>query len=128
MKRGEVYLVNPHPAKGSELSAIRPAVVVSTNAVNEQDNLPAIVMLGAGAEHFKRPSPLEVKVEAASGHLRKDTVFSALQIRALDRSRFADPKTGELKYLSTLDAKTMQAVDQALLLALNLETYIQIEP
>ena len=126
MKRGEVYLVNPHPAKGTELSKIRPAVIVSTEAINEQDSLTILVMLGSGAENFPQPSPLMVKVDAKSGHLRKDTVFSALQLRALDRSRFFDPKTGETKYLSTLDAKTMLSIDRALLFALELHRYLPL--
>jgi mRNA interferase MazF len=126
VKRGEVYLVNPQPAKGTELSKIRPAVIVSTEAINEQDSLTILVMLGSGAENFPQASPLTVKVDAKSGHLRKDTVFSALQLRALDRSRFFDPKSGETKYLSTLDAKTMLSIDRALLFALELHRYLPL--
>ena len=36
MRRGELYLVNPQPAKGVELAKIRPALIVSSDAINPQ--------------------------------------------------------------------------------------------
>jgi mRNA-degrading endonuclease toxin of MazEF toxin-antitoxin module len=109
-----------------ELSRIRPGVIVSSDVVNDQPGLPVMVMLGSGAEHFPDETPLEVRVDAKSGSLRKDTVFSALQLRAVDRSRLVDPKTKEAKYLCTLDSKTMERIDFALLFSMDLHHYVPL--
>jgi mRNA interferase MazF len=126
VRRGEVYLVNPQPAKGVELAKIRPALIVSSDAINEQPSLPVLVILGSGAEHYSVESPALVRVEAKSGHLKKDTVFSALHLKSFDRSRFEDPKTGELKYLCTLGEGHMRKVDMAMLFALELHPYLPL--
>jgi mRNA-degrading endonuclease toxin of MazEF toxin-antitoxin module len=126
MKRGEVYLVNPQPAKGVELARIRPGVIVSTQAVIDQADLPVAVMFGSGAEHYSALNELLVKVDARAGHFRKDTVFSALQVKACDRVRFLDPKSGEAKYLSTLDTATMKLVDRALMFAFGLDAFLPL--
>jgi mRNA-degrading endonuclease toxin of MazEF toxin-antitoxin module len=119
-------LVNPQPVKGKELARIRPAVILSSQRVIDQPDLPLTVMFGAGAEHFPVMSGLHVKVEASTGAFRKDTVFSALHVKACDRSRFQDPKTGELKYLSTLDAPTLRRIEIALMFALELDEYLPL--
>jgi mRNA-degrading endonuclease toxin of MazEF toxin-antitoxin module len=126
VKRGEVYLVNPQPVKGNELARIRPAVILSSQRVIDQPDLPLTMMFGAGAEHYPVLSGLHVKVDAATGHFRKDTVFSALQVKACDRRRFQDPRTGELKYLSTLDVPTMRRIEVALMFALELDGYLPL--
>lgn len=41
MRRGEVYSANPSPIQGSEQAGVRPVIVVSRNAIN--DNSPVVL-------------------------------------------------------------------------------------
>jgi len=87
-KRGEIWLVNFDPTVGSEIKKVRPAVVISSNAVGK---LP--IKLIAPITDWK-PSFSEniwhVKIEPDEINcLIKASAIDVLQLRGVDLQRFA---------------------------------------
>lgn len=89
MRRGDIVTVNLDPARGSEASKVRPAVVVSNDAANS-----TAVRLGRGViavvpvtSNTGRVYPFQVLLPAAATGLRNDSKAQAEQVRsvALDR-------------------------------------------
>ena len=87
-KRGEVWLVDLEPSRGSELQKIRPVVVLSSNAIRSL-SLRVVVPPTGWQEHFAS-SPWKVRVEPdAQNKLSKTSAADSLQIRCLSLERFS---------------------------------------
>ncbi len=87
-KRGELWLVDLEPTRGSEMQKIRPAVVVSANSIRA---LPVrvVVPLTGWQEHFAS-SPWKVRVEPdVRNKLTKPSAADSLQLRCLSLERFS---------------------------------------
>src|SRR5574341_1887840 len=92
ISRGQIYFVNLSPTRGREQAGRRPVLVVSSDAINRQP-LVVTVVVGTDAKNVPRDYPVNVRVTAEETGLPVDTVFLCFQIRSLDQSRFADPKS-----------------------------------
>ena len=111
-RRGEVYLVRLNPTEGSEQAGTRPVVVVSRDAINCYSPVIVICPL-TDASHVTKLYPSDVQVVALEGGLAKDSVVLTGQVRAIAKSRL-------LKHLGKLRAETMEQVEDALKITLNL--------
>ncbi len=85
MRRGDIVTVNLDPARGSEASKSRPAVVVSNDAANA-----TATRLGRGVitvvpvtSNTGRVYPFQVLLPAAATGLRADSKAQAEQIRSV---------------------------------------------
>lgn len=105
-KRGEVYWVNLDPTIGSEINKIRPALVISNDSGNEYSKRLIVAPITSSV---KKIYPFEVKIEIGSqeGKVLLD------QLRSIDKQRLS-------KKMSILDYQTMQLVNKALKVALDL--------
>lgn len=106
MRRGEIWVANLNPNKGSEAGKIRPVVVL------QADELTAAGMgtiMAAPLTTLLWPAfePLRVKISARD-RLEKDCHVMVEQTRAFDRSRFGDGP------LTTLTPEEMAAVERSL--------------
>lgn len=110
VRRGDV-VVRLDPAEGHEMKKTRPAVVVQ-NDVGNQNSSTTIVAPATGTY---RGYPFEVLVEAASSPFEKDSSVRLDQIRVVSIERRIHSVVG------SLDAGTMDAVDDALKLSLGLD-------
>ncbi len=119
ISRGEIYWVNFKPTKGRDQSGVRPALVVSVDAINRQP-LVVTVVPGTDAANITRDYPTNVRVSARESGLPTDTVFLCFQVRSLDHSRFLDPKTGQAMRAGNVAAKAMGKIEAALRLVLGL--------
>ena len=115
MRRGEVRVVDLHPARGSEAGKRRPAVIVS----NDQANTTA-ARLGRGVltvvpvtSNVKRVYPFQVLLPAGTAGLRQDSKAQAEQVRSIAFERIGD-------LLGQLPPTIMASLDQALRLHLAL--------
>jgi mRNA interferase MazF len=113
ISRGQVYFVDLGPAQGREQSGRRPVLVVSSDAINSQPLVVAVVV-GTGAANIPRDYPTNVRVPAVESGLPKDTVFLCFQIHSLDPARFEQPAAGRLP------PARMDEVGRALRLSLDL--------
>lgn len=112
MKRGDVYDAKLSPAEGSEQSGTRPVVIVSRDAINA--NSPVIVIVPVTkATNVRRSYPNNVVIEQGNGGLTVDSVALGGQVRAIAKSRL-------LQQRGSLSAVTMQAIDRALRITLDL--------
>lgn len=119
ISRGQIYLVTLDPVRGREQKGVRPVLVVSADAINRQP-LVITVVTGTDAANVPRDYPTNVRVTARETGLPKDTVFLCFQIRALDPSRFRDPRTGLVAPAGQLPPIRMVEVDTALRSVLSL--------
>lgn len=115
MKRGEIWLVNLEPARGSEADKIRPAVLVSNDGANNR-----ATQLGRGVltvvpvtTNTSRVLPFQIFIAASESGLDFDSKAQAEQIRSLDLSRFRTT-------VGKLSLSTMFELDEALRIHLSL--------
>jgi mRNA interferase MazF len=101
-QRGEVWLVNFDPTIGSEIKKIRPAAVISSNAVGK---LP--IKLVAPITDWKSSfseNVWHIKIEPnITNGLNKISAIDALQLRGVDYQRF-------IRKLGYLDNNTMSLI------------------
>ena len=119
ISRGQIYLVNLNPVKGREQHGSRPVLVVSADAINRQP-LVVTVVAGTDGANVARDYPTNVRVTARASGLPKETVFLCFQLRALDPTRFHDPRTGLTTPVGQLSPARMVEVDAALRAVLGL--------
>ncbi len=111
--RGEIYFSRLDPVEGREQGGRRPVLIVSSDSLNRRPLL-VTVITGTDARNMDRDYSSNVRVPARESGLPIDTVFLAFQIRSVDPSRFAHPKTGEVRLAGRLSASRMRQVDEAL--------------
>ncbi len=119
ISRGQIYSLNLSPTRRREQAGRRPVLVVSSDAINRQPLVIAIVV-GTDAKNVPRDYPTNVRVSAKETGLPMDTVFLCFQIRSLDASRFFDSKTGRPNLMGTMPQDRMRLVEGALRLVLRL--------
>ena len=115
MRRGEIVTVNPDPARGSEASMTRPAVVVSNDAANA-----TATRLGRGVitvvpvtSNIARVYAFQVLLPAGQTGLPRDSKAQAEQIRSVAVERIGT-RVGQLP------AALITELDQALRIHLGL--------
>jgi len=108
-RRGEVWLINWNPARGSEQAGFRPAVVIQNDIGNEKSPTTIVAALSTTVRLY----PMNVLVKPPEGGLAKDSIVKTSQILTVDQRRL-------VKKLGQLHDATMVRVDQALRLSLGL--------
>jgi mRNA interferase MazF len=115
MRRGEIVTVNLDPARGSEASKTRPAVVVSNDAANA-----TATRLGRGVitvvpvtSNIARIYPFQVLLPAGQTGLSRDSKAQAEQVRSVAVERVGT-RVGQLP------AALITELDQALRVHLSL--------
>ena len=88
MRRGEIWVGNLNPNRGSEIGKIRPVLILQADFLTEQGE-PTIVVLPLTTQIRKAKEPLHVTVPARDRLLQTCQVIPE-QPRTLDRSRLAD--------------------------------------
>ena len=112
MKRGDVYDARLNPAEGSEQAGTRPVVIVSRDAINQYSPVIVIVPF-TNAEHVARSFPNNVLVNQPEGGLAFDSVALTGQVRAVAKTRL-------LRYRGPLTQATLEKIDRALRITLDL--------
>jgi mRNA interferase MazF len=115
VQRGEIYLIELDPAIGSESNKTRPAVIVSSNAVNSSAErrgrgIVSVVPLSSNVRQVFR---FQVLLLAAESGLPLDSKAQAEQIRSVSTERL-------VRRLGAIDGDRMRQLDDALRLHLSL--------
>ncbi len=89
MRRGDVYLVDLNPTRGSEANKIRPAVVVSNDAANKTAERTGrgVITVVPVTSRTDRVYPFQTIIPAGEGGLTADSKAQAEQVRAVDFER-----------------------------------------
>ncbi len=109
-RRGEVWGVDLDPTKGREQAGIRPALVVSDDALNSGPRGLVIVCPITGTD---RGIQTQIPVAPPEGGLSKPSVIMIEQLRSVSMSRLGHR-------LGKVAPETMGMVDQVLGLVLSL--------
>ena len=110
-KRGDICLVALDPVMGSEISKIRPALIVSNDINNRFSG--TLTVLPITSKNLQKIYPFEVFFKKGKANLPKNSKVKADQIRTLDKSRI-------VKFIGTLENKEMDLLDKAILIHLDL--------
>ena len=111
-KRGEIYLVEFDPTRGSEIRKTRPAVVIQNDIGNRHS--PITIVAAVTSKFSPAPYPVEVVVQPDRDNgLSVASAINLGQVRSIDRERL-------VKRLGAADSATMRKVDDALRISLGL--------
>lgn len=116
IRRGDIYLANLEPIRGSEANKTRPVVVVSHDALNRvvEEQGRGVVTVVPLSSNIARVYAFQVLLPAEVTGLSRDSKAQAEQVRALAFERFAVNPEG------SLPERYVQALDEALRLHLAL--------
>jgi mRNA interferase MazF len=108
-RRGEVWLVNFNPGRGSEQRGIRPPLVIQ----NDTGNIYASTTIVAATTRTIKEFPITVLLAAGDGGLRQRSMVNTGQILTIDKARLQ-------KRLGRLSESTMRKVETAIRASLDI--------
>lgn len=109
-KRGEVWLVNFNPGRGSEQRGIRPAVIIQNDVGNQFSSTTIVAAITRTIKIY----PVTVFLPKGSCGLDFDSMINLAQLLTIDKSRL-------MKKLGTLNARQLAETDEALQTSLGLQ-------
>ena len=107
--RGEVWLVNWNPARGSEQAGKRPALVIQNDIGNEKSSTTIVAAISGSVKIY----PMNVKIDPPEGGLKRPSIVKTGQILTVSKERLE-------KRLGKISAKKMEEVNRAIELSLDL--------
>lgn len=108
--RGEVWLADLNPRRGTEPGKTRPVLLVQSQALLDAGH-PSTVVIPLTTKLAEEAEPLRIRL-AASGRLRRDSDLLIDQIRAIDNRRLVrGPLT---RVPASLMAKVADAIGEVL--------------
>lgn len=111
IKRGDIFIINLEPVKGSEQGGIRPCLIIQNDYGNKYSPLTIIVPLTS--KRFSKEFPTNVFVSKSESRLDKDSTILLNQIRTIDKSRL-------IKKVGSLNLQLMSNVNMAIRISLSL--------
>jgi len=111
-KRGEIWLADLNPRRGTEPGKTRPVVIVQAQALLDAEH-PSTLVVPLTTRLIEGAEPLRVRIRAA-GALKKDSDALIDQLRAVDNRRLVQGP------LSRLQPQLLAAIAQALIDVLEL--------
>ena len=112
-ERGEIWLANLNPGRGTEPGKTRPVLIVQSQALLDVDH-PSTLIVPLTTRLIDDAAPLRLRVPAG-GDMAHDSDLLLDQLRAIDNNRLVK---GPLQRCSEA---LLTQVDQALLEVLDLE-------
>ena len=109
-RRGDIYLANLNPHKGSEQGGTRPVLVLQNNAGNF--HAPTIIVAPITTRLHKLNLPTH-HLLGREGGLYCDSMVELEQLRTIDKSRVT-------AYRGRLGRKTMEEIEEAVLKSLGI--------
>ena len=104
IQRGEIYLVDWNPARGSEQAGIRPALVIQNDIGNRYSPTTIVAAISSAPA---RGYPFHVRISPEESGLPQDSVVKLEQIMTVSKERL-------VRKLGELPEARMAEVDQAI--------------
>lgn len=104
VKRGEIWLADLNPTRGSEQAGIRPVLIFQNNVINKYTTTIRAIPLTTNLRRASLPSC--VKISKGEGGLAADSVALCHQLRVLDKTRLQ-------KRLGSVTLKTISAIESS---------------
>ena len=99
VKQWQIYFLNLNPVIDSEQSGTRPALVISSDAVNGLNQVTVLPI--TSFKGTERIYPNEVLLKMEYSGLPKDSIVLAHQIRSVDKQRLGSC-VGQLVHMETI--------------------------
>jgi mRNA interferase MazF len=112
IKKGDIFLVNLEPVRGSEQGGIRPVLIIQNNVSNKHS--PVTIGAAITSKKFEKEYPTNVFISKSESKLDKDSTILLNQLRTIDTSRI-------IKKISFLNSFLMHKVDIAIKISLALD-------
>ena len=109
-RRGDIYLANLNPFRGSEQGGTRPVLVLQNNAGNFFS--PTLIVAPITTRLHKLSLPTH-HLLGKEGGLYHDSMVELEQLRTIDKSRVT-------AYIGRLGKKTMEEIEEAVLKSLGI--------
>ena len=94
IKRGDIFLANLEPIKGSEQGGIRPVLIIQNDISNKHS--PVTIIAAITSKIFEKEFPTNVFLLKKDSKLDRDSTVLLNQIRTIDKSRLTQ-KIGSLE-------------------------------
>ncbi len=107
-KRGEVWVVNWNPARGSEQAGRRPALIIQNNIGNKKAPTTIVAAISSTVKIY----PMNVEVQPPEGGLEQSSIVKTSQILTVSKKRLE-------KRIGKLSNELMDEVDSAIKLSLS---------
>ena len=107
--RGEVWLVNWNPARGSEQAGRRPALVIQNDIGNKHASTTIVAAISSSVKIY----PMNVKLNPPEGGLDRPSIVKTGQILTVSKDRLD-------KRLGQISSEKMEEVSHAIKLSLDL--------
>lgn len=114
IRRGDIYYADLSPVIGSEQGGIRPVLVIQNNVGNKHS--PTIICAAITSKMNKAKLPTHIEISSKDYKIVRNSVILLEQIRTIDKQRLKE-------YVCHIDGTTMQKVDRAIRVSLELATY-----
>lgn len=114
VNRGDIYYADLSPVVGSEQGGVRPVLVVQNDVGNKYS--PTVIIAAITSQLSKAKLPTHIELNKDKYNLLKDSVVLLEQIRTLDKRRLKEK-------VCTIDDKTMQKVDIAIMISLGITAW-----
>jgi mRNA interferase MazF len=111
VKRGEIWLANLNPTRGSEQAGIRPVLIFQNDVVSKFASTVLAIPL---TTNLRRASlPTCVQIPKGEGGLASDSVVLCHQLRVLDKTRLQ-------RKLGTVSQETLSAIESRVLFTMGI--------
>jgi len=110
IKRGEIYLVNWNPARGSEQAGNRPALIIQNDIGNKVS--PNTIVAGISTR-IKESYPFVVHCKSGDGGLEKESAIDLATIMTVSKTRLG-------MRIGQIGTTKMTEVDEAIKTSLGL--------
>jgi mRNA interferase MazF len=111
-RRGEIYLANFNPSKGTEAGKIRPCLIIQSDLLNDAEH-PSTTVLPLTTQLIDDAEPLRYRTKARH-KLRVDSDAMIDQARTIDNGRISSDS------LLALDPAEMREIEEYLNIVLGL--------
>ncbi len=109
--RGDIYLADLNPSRGSEQAGIRPVIIVQHNNIDRFTSTVVVIPLTSNLRRTQIPRTMVIP--AGQGGLNQESVALCYQIVVIDRQRLQ-------RQLGTLSSSYLQQLEDAMRYTLDL--------
>jgi len=106
-KRGEVWMVNFNPGRGSEQKGVRPALIIQNDTGNQYAATTIIAAITSTIKKY----PVTVVVPRGNGGLKEESMINLAQILTIDKGRL-------IRKIGQIEKEKIVEVDEAIKISL----------
>ncbi|MFP4402428.1 MAG: type II toxin-antitoxin system PemK/MazF family toxin [Candidatus Nanoarchaeia archaeon] len=111
-KRGEIWLIDWNPSRGSEQSGLRPSVIIQNDYGNSNDKFPNTIITTISTKGRNIPFHIQLTPNN-SNRLTQVSFIKTEQILTISKERL-------IKKLGTITSEELKAVNEGIKILLNI--------